>query len=235
MRINPSCIRMVKSLQLFNQDIKNCKFLISIAPGAPSCIPPAQWEKIFQGEPIDLNQILSALHQISITEERKACIGNSDILLGPPEVTRKVATSSDWSAAWWWAARATSFVFPHRAHELEDYTEYIENEFAAKVPSGHHRVILFNIAVRNLVQGGQQMLLTNTNKFGSLYLAIVMPDGIQYAGGSQKPQAAKGKAEICNRFNDKGCNSASCHYKHSCKTCGSSEHGKTACRSATKS
>jgi len=182
--INPSCIKTVKSLQLFNQDIKGCKFHVSIATGAPDNIPPAQWERIFKGEPIDLDQILSSLYRITTSEERKASIGNTDVLLGPVEASRKVTTSSDWSTAWRRAARATSFVFPHRTHELEDYAEYIESEFAAKVSSGHHRIILYDVAVRNLVRGGQRTLLTNSFKFSSLYLAIVMPDRIQYTNGT---------------------------------------------------
>jgi hypothetical protein len=153
---------------------------------------------------------LSSLYRITVTEERKARIGEAEISLGAVEATRKVATSSDWSTAWRRAARATSFIFPHRNRELEDYAEYIENEFAAKNPSGHHRIILYDIAVRNLVRGGQQILLTDSHRFISLYSAIVLPDGIRYSGG-QKQQARK-KDEICNRFNDKGCKATSCRY-----------------------
>ena len=36
---NPSCIKTVKSLHLFNRDIKSCKFLVSIAAGSPDNIP----------------------------------------------------------------------------------------------------------------------------------------------------------------------------------------------------
>jgi len=206
--LNPSCVKTVKSLRLFNHDIKACKFHISVAAGAPDNIPPAQWERIFKGEPVDLDQILSSLHRITTTEERKASLGDTDILLGPVEATRKVATSSDWSTAWRRAARAIAFVFPHRTRELEDYAEYIESEFAAKVSTGHHRIILYDIAVRNLVRGGQQILLTDSSQFGFLYSAIVMPDGVQYASRGRKTHPTRGKTATCNRFNDKGCNSA---------------------------
>jgi len=232
--VNPSCIKTIKSLRLFNRDIKSCKFHVSVASGSPDNIPPAQWEHIFKGEPIDLDQILSSLHRITTTEERKASIGNADILLGPVEASRKVASSSDWSTAWRRAARATSFVFPHRTCELEDYAEYIENEFAAKVSTSHHRIILYDVAVRNLVRGGQQTLLTDTFRFSSLYSAIVMPDGIQYTNGGRKAQPARGKPATCNRFNDKGCNSTSCKFRHACGACGSTNHGKAACGATAK-
>jgi hypothetical protein len=239
--INPSCIKTVQSLRLFNRDIKACKFYVSVATGASDNIPPAQWEHIFKGEPIDLDQILSSLHRITTTSERKASFGDTDIILGPVEATRKVTTSSDWSTAWRRAARAISFVFPHRTRELDEYAEYIESEFAAKIATGHHRIILFDVAVRNLVRGGQQILLTDSYRFGPLYSAIVMPDGVQYtsgghqhSSGGRKAQTVRNKTATCNRFNDKGCNSTNCRYRHACGACGSTNHGKGACGAASK-
>jgi len=231
---NPSCIKTIKSLRLFNQDIKSCKFLVSIASGSPDNIPSSQWERIFKGESVDLDQIISSLHRITVNEERKARVGETDIVFGPVEATRKVSTASDWSTAWRRASRAISFVFPHRSSELDDYADYIESEFAAKLATGHHRIILFDIAVRNLVRGGQQIVLTDTHKFGALYSAIVLPDGVQYANGGRRSLQPRGKVEICNRFNGKGCTSTSCRYRHACKNCGSTTHGQAACGAATK-
>ena len=227
---NPISQKTVELLRIYNKDIKKCKFFVSVAPGAPDNIPPSQWERIFKGESVDLDQILSSLYRVTIAEERKTRIGDTDISLGPIEATRKVSTSSDWSAAWRRASRAIAFVFPHRIRELEDYAEYIENEFAAKNSTGHHRIILYDVAVRNLVRGGQQILLTDTHRFISLYSAIVLPDGVQYSG-SQRFQTRK-KGETCNRFNDKGCKAQNCRYRHVCKICGSTNHGKSACNSS---
>jgi hypothetical protein len=209
---NPYIDKTIQLLRTFNKDVKKSKFFVSITPGAPDNIPASQWEHIFKGEPIDLDQILSALYWITVVEERKARIGGTDIALGPIEAARKVTTSSDWLTAWRRAARATAFAFPHRARELEDYAEYIENEFAVKNSSGHHRIILFDVAVRNLVRGGQQMLLTDVHRFVSrLYSAIVLPDGIQYGGSKGQPRK---REEICNQFNDKGCKASGCKYRH---------------------
>ena len=187
------------------------------------------YTQTIDGEPVNLNQIFSALYRVTVAEERKARIGETDVALGPVEVARKVSSSSDWSIAWRQAARATAFAFPHHVRELEDYAEYIENEFAAKNSSGHHRVILYDVAIRNLVRGGQQMLLTDIHHFVSLYSTIILPDGIQYGG--QRGQTCK-QEEICNRFNDKGCKVSGCKYHHICKGCGSSSHGKSACNVA---
>jgi hypothetical protein len=232
-RADPSCIKTIEFLQLFHSDIKKAKFYVSIARGAPDNIPPSQWERILKGESIDLDQILSSLHRITVDEDRNATISETTIIFRAPEAARKVTSSSEWSAAWRRAARAVAFVFPHRTRELEDYAEYIENEFAAKNASGHYRIIQYDIAIRNLVRGGQQTLLTDTHKFVSLYSAIVMPDGVQYASGSRKPPL-RGKTEICNRFNDKGCHASTCRYRHTCKTCGSTNHGRSSCNSPSK-
>ena len=230
-RNNPASAKTVELLRTYNRDIKQCKFFVSISSGAPNNIPTAQWERIFKGEPIDLDQILSALYRITINEDQKARVGEADISLGPVEASRKVSSSTDWSAAWRRAARAIAFAFPHRVKELEDYAEYIENEFAAKNHSSHHRIILYDVAIRNLVRGRQQMLLTDIHRFVSLYSAIVMPDGIQY--GSQRGTIRK-REELCNRFNNKGCKVTNCRYQHACKGCGSTAHGKSKCDASSR-
>ena len=229
--ISPASAKTVKLLRIYNKDVKKCKFFVSVSSGAPDNIPSAQWEHIFKGEPVDLDQILSALYRITVVEDRKARVGETEISLGPAEATRKVSTSTDWSTAWRRTARATAFAFPHRIKELEDYAKYIENEFAAKNSSSHHRIILYDVAIRNLVRGGQHILLTDTHKFVSLYSAIVMPDGIQY--GIQRGTVRK-RVELCNRFNDKGCKASNCRYQHACKACGSTAHGKTNCDTAAR-
>jgi len=78
---NPSCVKTVKSLRLFNRDMKSCKFLVSITAGSPDNIPPTQWERIFKGESVDLDQILSSLHRVTVTEEQKARIGETILYL----------------------------------------------------------------------------------------------------------------------------------------------------------
>jgi len=103
--------------------------------------------------------------------------------MGVTDAKRCVSTAAEWSAAWHLATRATSFVFPHRAEELHAYGDYIEGEFVAKVTASHPKIILFDIAVRNMVQGGQSILLTNEQKFLRLYSAIIMPDGVEYGSG----------------------------------------------------
>jgi hypothetical protein len=227
-----------KSLRVFNRDISGCKFWIKLARGAPSGIPAPQWERIFKGEPIELNHFLSSLHRTSISEEGETRIGNAKISVGVADAKRHIGTAAEWSAAWHLATRAIGFVFPHRAEELRAYGDYIEGEFAAKISSSHSKIILFDIAVRNMVQGGQSILLTDQRQFLRLYSAIVMPDGIEYGSGkganrrSDLQRATGSKSDVCNRFNTfTGCPSSDsdCKYRHICKNCKKGGHGKEQC------
>ena len=131
--------------------------------------------------------------------------------------------------------------FPHRRDELLDYGEYIESEFAAKHVASHHKLILYDIALRNEVAAGQHILLTDFGKFTRLYSAIVMTDGIESASDKSTPKKTgksqgNGKPEPCNKFNAGTCKNsdAECKYRHICKICHKPGHGDKTCSEGTK-
>ena len=74
---NPSCTETIQLLKLYDNDIKGCKFHVNVASDAPENIPGSQWERIFKGEPVDLDQILSSLHHITLDEQRKTRLGGA--------------------------------------------------------------------------------------------------------------------------------------------------------------
>ncbi|KAF8798416.1 hypothetical protein BYT27DRAFT_7123504, partial [Phlegmacium glaucopus] len=238
--IHPSSQETRRLLRTYNNDIARAKFFAKIAPNSPTGIPSTQWERIFRGDSVDLNQIFTSLHHVSIDEERKGHMGDAEISFGVPEAKRHVRTASEWSSAWRRAAKAIAFAFPHRKDELLDYGDYIEEEFAAKLPSSHHRIILYDIALRNEVGAGQHVLLTETHQFTRLYSAIVMPDGIEnhsLSSVTKKPTTLQNlaKPEVCNKFNNGSCkmSDADCKYRHICKNCKKSGHGKKDCPGGT--
>ena len=151
---------------------------------------------------------LSSLHHVVPDEERTGCLGDTEITFGVAEPKKRISTAAKWSLSWRRSSKAISFAFPHRCEELLEYGDYIESEFAAKIISSHHKLLLYDIALRNEVAAGQQTLLTDFHKFSRLYSAIVLPDGVE-SGGSErerqprkKTQSQKGdKSEICNKFN----------------------------------
>jgi hypothetical protein len=162
---NPSCKKTCGLLRAYNQDISKAKFFIKVTPDSPSGIPSSQWECILKGEAVDLNQIFTSLHHVVPEEERTSRLGDTEISFGVAEARKRVLTASDWSTAWRRASKAISFAFPHRRDELLEYEDYIELEFAAKVASSHHKILLYDVALRNEVGVGQHVLLTDHNWF----------------------------------------------------------------------
>ena len=235
--VHPSCKETCRLLRAYNRDISKAKFFVKIAPNSPPGIPSSQWERVLKGDAIDLNQIFASLHHVIPDEERTGRLGDTEISFGVSEAKKRVSSASEWSSAWRRASKAISFAFPHRREELLEYGDYIESEFAAKLVSSHHKLLLYDIALRNEVAGGQHVLLTDRHQFTRLYSAIVMPDGVESGtkpSNGKKPgsQQSGGKPEICNKFNAGTCKNsdADCKYRHLCKKCGKSGHGAKDCK-----
>ena len=239
---NPNSQETCRLLRYYNRDISKAKFFIKIAPKSPSGIPSSQWERILKGDAVDLNQIFASLHNIVPDEERTGRLGDTEISFGVAEAKKRIRTASEWSSAWKRASKAICFAFPHQQEELSEYGDHIDSEFAAKVSSSHPKIILYDVALRNEVAGGQHYLLTDFNRFSRLYSAIVLPDGIE--GHSDQPPGKKpsgskptpGKPEICNKFNSGTCKRADseCKYLHICKNCRKTGHGKKDCPDKSK-
>ena len=244
----PSCTQTCTTLRKFGDDLSGTKSLLCTAAGLPDGIPSSQWDRILKGESIDLNQILSSMHCVQLNDERKGRLGESEVVFAVAEAKRQVKTGSEWTIAFRRASRAILFLFPHRRGELDAYSEYIESLFAAKQSSAHHRVILFDSSVRNLVGGGQNTLLTDLHKFQALHESMLQADGVEYAsgsagtnskhggnskqGGGDGKQGGRKRSKTCRRFNTKdGCkfDEGECHWNHTCFSCGKTGHGKHQC------
>ena len=238
----PSCQETCRLLRSYNRDVSRAKFLVKLAPNCPTGIPSSQWERIFKGDAVDLNQVFASLHHVVVDEERTGRLGETEISFGVAEPKKKVRTAAEWSSAWRRASKAITFAFPHRREELLDYGDYIESEFAAKVSSSHHKLILYDIALRNEVAGGQSFLLSDHERFSRLYSAIVLLDGVEGHTdnpGGKKPGSSRqggGKSEMCNKFNAGTCKHSSdeCKYLHACKKCRKLDHGKKDCPDGSK-
>jgi hypothetical protein len=156
-----------------------------------------------KGDVVNLNQIFTLLHYVIPDEERTGHLGDMKIISG---ISESVITASEWSSTWRRASRATRFAFSHQKKELLEYGDYIESEFSAKLTLSHHKLILYDIALQNNVTGGQHSHLTNHHRFTRLYLAIVLPDGVETYSKqtiNKKPNLhqASSKPKICNKFN----------------------------------
>ena len=236
-----SCIETCRTLFKFSEDLSGVKALLRVANDLPEGIPSSQWDRILRGESVDLNQILSSMHFIQLDEERKGRLGKTEVVFAVAESKRQVKTGAEWSSAFRRMSKAIIFLFPHRREELYEYAEHVESLFSAKHASAHSKVILYDQSVRNRVGGGQNILLTDYQRFNNLSEAILHADGIEYKGGGGKGSGKGGndsekgessKKDICRRFNSQGgCRftEEECYYKHICKGCGKVGHGKTQC------
>jgi hypothetical protein len=230
--------RTCELLELYGEDLPRSKFLVRTAQNAPEGVLSSQWERILKGEPLNLDNFLSSIIRTSIDEDRKARLGTTQLTFSTSEARRKVRTYGDWIAAWRRASRAIAFAFPHRADELEDYFLHIQTEFDSKQISAHKRIILYDIAVRNFVGGGQTTLLTERERFSHLYSAIVVSDGVEFGANSSSrrgggAQTAGRGQETCNKYNTStGCPHSPCKYRHKCSKCGQDGHGQQECPNA---
>ena len=234
---NTSCEETCQLLRAYNRDITKAKFYVKIARNSPASIPSSQWERIFKGEAVDLNQVFASLHHVVPDEERTGRLGDTEISFGVSEPWKCISSAAEWSTAWRRASKAIGFAFPHRQEELLEYGDYIKSEFAAKVSSSHHKLLLYDVALRNEVAAGQHCLLTDHNRFSQLYSAIVMPDGIEShvdkvpGKKPRKSNSGGDRPEICNKFNVGTCKNsdADCKYRHLCKICHKPGHGRKDC------
>ena len=205
---------------------------------APKGIPNSQWDRILRGEVLDLDHFLSSLHRTTVSEEGETRVGNAKISFGVADAKRRVTTAAEWSSTWQLASEAVAFAFPHCSQELINYGKFISGEFTGKLSSSHPRIILYDIAIRNDVQGGQCTLLTDQQLHMRFWSSILMSDGVvsnSATGANRKsaqPRASSSKGDICNRFN--GINSCpssddDCRYRHICKKCKKPGHEREQC------
>ena len=144
---DPNCKETCRLLWSYNQDISKAKFLVKIALNSPSGIPSSQWEWILKGNAINLNQIFASFNHVIPDEGRTGHLGDMEIVFGTSESKKQITAASEWSSACRRASKTIRFAFPHQKEELLKYGDYIECEFATKLVSSHHKLILYNITL----------------------------------------------------------------------------------------
>jgi len=127
------------------------------------------WEEIIAGKCIDLDIVHTIFVTSRAVEKRTETIGDVEISYGTEVATMKIATESEWIAAWRRAARAVKFAFPHRTAELDAYFEYICDMFAQSAKATHGQIILFDKAVRNRVGSSRRYELCDFDAFQDIH------------------------------------------------------------------
>ena len=157
--VNSLCIETARLIEIYNRDIRGAMFVVKTAPNAPTGFPRSQWKRILEGDPVDLNVVLSSF-QLPLGSRGK----------------RTVQTFVDWDRAWNSTAEAMAFAFPHRRRELEEYGKWIRDFFIAMHESFHYKIIAYDIAIRETVESGCQILLNdrNSHELAIFYSTILL-------------------------------------------------------------
>ena len=229
--ISPSCVESARLIKLFGRDVTEVKQWVSLSHSAPRGYPTSEWDNLIKGKAVNLDVVFSSVYHVGAVEENRGSFGDHEISLGYTAPSRKVLTHGDWTIAWNLTAEATAFLFPHRERELAEYGRFIQGEFAARLPHAHWKVIRFDQSIRSEVGGGTSILLTNFEEFQRHRAAILQTDGY-FTEHTTKSTTRSRQGEICLRFNSaNGCpnTTASCKYRHTCRSCGKGGHGASSC------
>jgi hypothetical protein len=233
--IHPSLRKTRDILENNARDIKYARSSLLSSLKLPQ-FPLSEWNNLLTGQAVDLDRVLSGIHAASYETSQKEKLGSHiEVTTGALVPARTVKTYGDWVTAWVPTVAATTFVFPHRKTELDEYGRQIMQLFATLTPDAHNRVIHYDKAVRIRVAQRRDLLLTDSHQFHDLEMWWINTSGAGAYGGGRgaKPGSATGKKprEACRRWNTGHCpDGASCRYAHTCSNCRANDHRATTCK-----
>ncbi|KAG2114600.1 uncharacterized protein F5147DRAFT_570026 [Suillus discolor] len=238
--LSPSLEQTNEILKNWSQDPKEVQRYLMYHKFGPE-FHKSGWTEIIAGECINLDVVHTIITSSHTVDKQTEVLGGMEIKYGVLEAaSKKIATDSDWYAAWNKSADAVKFAFPHREAELNGYFAFISKYFSQANPSAHGRVIRFNKAVRNRVGSSCRLELTNFREFEDLIFSHFNADGRQRndpmdtKSSSGSSPSTSNKHDPCQKWNTGECSrsAASCRYAHVCsfeqdgRTCGR-RHTKT--------
>ena len=162
-----------------------------------------------------------------------------DSFLSHCTTSKTVKTARDWFIAWNQAAAATTFAFPHRCKECQEYSRHILDLFAMFAEEHHRLIFNYDQAIHKQVALHRNLLLTDLAKFGDLRVQFLdvrgANSGLQAQTNTGR-RSIKRSADPCLRWNHGVCPSTAehCFYKHVCSYCRSPDHVNSACPNKPK-
>jgi hypothetical protein len=222
----------------YTLDIKLAKSHLLNSGAAPE-FPDSEWKSILSGLAVNLDAVFSGRY--STEHDSKVTHEFGDITISTREATtsKSVKTAGDWFIAWNQATAATSFAFPHRIKECQEYGRHILDLYAAFAEE-HHRLILnYDRAVRKRVALRRNLLLTDFAEFADLRVQFLDVRGANSSSQAQTNtgrRSSKRSGDPCLRWNRGACPSTAerCFYKHVCSYCRSPDHVNSACPNKPK-
>jgi hypothetical protein len=236
--LRDECVATRNLIANYILDVKLAKSHLLNSGAAPE-FPDSEWKSLLSGLAVNLDAVFSGRYSTEHDAKTSHEIGDFTISTREATVSKSVKTAGDWFIAWNQASAATTFAFPHRNRECQDYGRHILDLFAAFAEE-HHRLILnYDRAVRKRVALRRNLLLTDLTEFGDLRVQFLDVRGANSGSQAQTNtgrRSARRSGDPCLRWNRGICPSTAerCTYKHVCSYCRIPDHVNSACPNKPK-
>jgi hypothetical protein len=163
-------------LNFFARNWKEADSLIQSSSSRPQ-LPFSQWKRLVRGQVVDLDVILTSHNSHVVRDDDPKEIADGiDVIIrhGAPSQVKEVRTMGNWILTFFKLRDALLHLFPWRTSELQYWTEFIINEFAAVADDGHVFIIEYDRAVRNrIADSGNKLEFTDHRAFRDLETAFL--------------------------------------------------------------
>jgi hypothetical protein len=238
--LRDECISTKNLVANYTLDVKLAKANLLNSGSAPE-FPDSEWKSILSGLSVNLDAVFSGQYSTEHDSKISHEIGDFTISTREASTSKTVRTAGDWFIAWSQAATATTFAFPHRGRECQEYGKHILGLFAAFAEEHHHLIFNYDKAVRKRVALRRDLLLTDIADFGDLRVQFLDVRGASsskqaqmQAGGGRRSTRRSGEA--CLHWNKGTCPATAehCFYQHACSYCHSAGHVNGDCPNKPK-
>jgi hypothetical protein len=234
--INPVSLSptLEHTLQMVRNHTADIKHALWSLLGSRSVLPfpKSEWKNVLVGTAVNLDAVFTGSFSTISDDKTTAALGSFELAFGSSKPSKTVQTHGDWVIAWNATSAATRFVYPHRANELEQYTQYLIQFFGAFPPSCHGKVINLDKAIRKYCGEVRNIELSEFGRFRHLEARYLQSDGLGASTGhAQKEKMEPRRSpESCRQWNDGICHrrASECRYRHVCSGCGG-RHRKSEC------
>ena len=219
-------------VQNYTADLKNALWSLQSAGSLPP-FPKPEWQHVLSGTAVNLDVVFSGLFSTLADDKITTSIGDFDLSVGSGKPSKVIQSHGDWTIAWNATTSAILCAFPHRAQELQQYSEYVLQFFGA-FPCSHSKVINLDKAIRRYTGEVKNIELSEFGRFRHLEARYLQDDGAGNCTSTAKEKEVarpdRKSNETCRQWNSGVCNrrASECRYRHLCSNC-RGKHPRTEC------
>jgi hypothetical protein len=230
--LSPNLERTRRMVQNYTADLKHAYWSLQSAGSLPP-FPKSEWKHVLSGTAVNLDAVFSGLFSTLADDKTTTSVGDFDLSVSGSKPSKIVQTHGDWTIAWTSTSAAILCAFPHRAFELQQYSEYILQFFGA-LPYSHTKVINLDKAIRRYTGEVKHIELSEVGRFRHLEARYLQEDGAGNRSNIRKEKEGskpnRRSNEVCRQWNNGICNRkvSECRYRHLCAIC-RGNHPSTEC------